>query len=185
MPFRLDTIEIPTPGRPGHLFPPSAPPSAEDDVRGFLSPLVRAGRIFTSMSSSLIFTSLPRDRIYIRRIIMAASYGETMKIFRERALTSRDDHEERGECEKTGMNTKLIVFRAKCVHVYEPAVTTSCICTLKGPFASLLSVVFSTSSCSRTFPPDIPPFFLRSKTFVYPVARLLPERYVETITHTR
>lgn len=36
------------------------------------SPFVRAGRIFTFVSSSLIFTPLPRDRIYIRRIIITA-----------------------------------------------------------------------------------------------------------------
>lgn len=40
---------------------------------------------------------------------------KTMKIFRGRALTSKDDREVR----KKGMNTKLIVFRTKCVHVYE------------------------------------------------------------------
>lgn len=86
----------------------------------------------------LIFTSLPRDRIYIRRIIMAASYGEPMKIFRGRALTSRDDREERG-AKRRGNEYEINSIPRKVRACVRTAVTTSCICTLKGPFASLLS----------------------------------------------
>lgn len=150
MPFRFDTIEIPTLGRPGHLFPPSAPP-AEDDVRGSLT-LVRAGRIFTFVSSSLIFTSLPRDRIYIRRIIIAAPWWNHENFPRTSVANEQGGTIVRSAVRKEGMNTKLIVFRTKCVHVCKPPFTTSCICTLESlsPACRLFHfVVFS------HFPPPL------------------------------
>lgn len=61
--FRFDTIEIPTPGRSGHLFPPSAPP-AEDDVRGSLTPRSRRPDIHLRVVLSHFYAASPRSYLH-------------------------------------------------------------------------------------------------------------------------